>query len=135
MLDCHSLGRVAAQAVEDRHGPRIGARVTAIIGFRCARPDEADPLKGPTDVGTAREKEADVALSTLVGKLNERFGTDFTEADQLFFDSVRATAERDEKIVEAAKANTEANFSHFSTGFLMTCSSSGWKAMTKSSTA
>ncbi len=74
---------------------------------------EADPLKGPTDVGTAREKEADVALSTLVGKLNERFGTDFTEADQLFFDSVRATAERDEKIVEAAKANTESNFSAF----------------------
>ncbi len=74
---------------------------------------EADPLKGPTDVGTAREKEADVALSTLVGKLNERFGTDFTEADQLFFDSVRATAERDDRIVEAAKANTEANFSAF----------------------
>lgn len=74
---------------------------------------EADPLKGPTDVGTAREKDADVALSTLVGKLNERFGTDFTEADQLFFDSVRATAERDDRIVEAAKANTEANFSAF----------------------
>ncbi|MHC9419880.1 type I restriction endonuclease subunit R [Sphingomonas citri] len=74
---------------------------------------QADPLKGPTDVGTAREKEADVALSTLVGKLNERFGTDFTEADQLFFDSVRATAERDDRIVEAAKANTEANFSAF----------------------
>lgn len=74
---------------------------------------EADPLKGPTDVGTAREKDADVTLSTLVDKLNERFGTDFTEADQLFFDSVRATAERDEKIVEAAKANNEANFSAF----------------------
>ena len=74
---------------------------------------EADPLKGPTDVGTAREKDTDVALSTLVGKLNERFGTDFTEADQLFFDSVRATAERDDRIVEAAKANTEANFAAF----------------------
>jgi type I restriction enzyme R subunit len=74
---------------------------------------EADPLKGPTDVGTAREKEVDVALSTLVNKLNERFGTDFTEADQLFFDSVRATAEQDERIVEAAKANTEANFAAF----------------------
>lgn len=74
---------------------------------------EADPLKGPTDVGTAREKDTEVALSTLVGKLNERFGTDFTEADQLFFDSVRATAERDEKIVEAAKANNEANFSAY----------------------
>ena len=75
--------------------------------------DEADPLKGPTDVGTAREKDIAVALSTLVEKLNERFGTDFTEADQLFFDQVRATAERDEKIVEAAKANNEANFAAF----------------------
>ncbi|MBU6395754.1 MAG: DEAD/DEAH box helicase family protein [Sphingomonadales bacterium] len=74
---------------------------------------EADPLKGPTDVGTAREKDTEVALSTLVDKLNERFGTDFTVADQLFFDSVRATAEMDEKIVEAAKANTEANFAAF----------------------
>ncbi len=74
---------------------------------------EADPLKGPTDVGTAAEKEVTVALSTLVGKLNERFGTDFTEADQLFFDQVRSTAEHDEKIVEAAKANNFANFSAF----------------------
>lgn len=74
---------------------------------------EADPLKGPTDVGTAREKATEVALSTLVQKLNERFGTDFTEADQLFFDQVRATAEKDEKIVQAAEANTEANFSAY----------------------
>jgi type I restriction enzyme R subunit len=74
---------------------------------------EMAPLKGSTDVGTGREKDTNVALSTLVQQLNERFGTDFTEADQLFFDSVRATAERNEKIVEADKANTEANFSAF----------------------
>jgi type I restriction enzyme R subunit len=74
---------------------------------------EADPLKGPSDVGTARQKDTHVALSMLVGQLNERFGTDFTEADQLFFEQVRAAAERDEKIVEAAKANSEANFSAF----------------------
>ncbi len=74
---------------------------------------EADPLKGPTDVGTAREKDTEVALSTLVDNLNEKFGTDFTEADQLFFDQVRATAENDEKIVEAAQANNLSNFSAF----------------------
>ena len=74
---------------------------------------EVSPLKGPTDVGTGREKDTEVALSTLVDNLNERFGTDFTEADQLFFDQVRATAERDEKIVEAAGANTFANFSSY----------------------
>ena len=74
---------------------------------------EADPLKGPTDVGTGQQRDTAVALSTLVSQLNERFGTDFTEADQLFFDQVRATAERDEKIVEAAKANNLANFSAY----------------------
>jgi type I restriction enzyme, R subunit len=74
---------------------------------------QAEPLKGPTDLGTARQKDTEIALSTLVDQLNERFGTDFTEADQLFFDQVRATAERDEKIVEAAKANSLGNFTDF----------------------
>lgn len=74
---------------------------------------QADPLKGPTDVGTAGFAEESVALSTLVGKLNERFGTDFTEADQLFFDQICASAEEDEKIVEAARANNLANFSAY----------------------
>jgi type I restriction enzyme, R subunit len=73
----------------------------------------ADPLKGPSDVGTASRKDIEVALSTLVENLNERFGTSFTEADQLFFDQVRATAEHDEKIVEAAQANNLANFSAY----------------------
>jgi type I restriction enzyme R subunit len=74
---------------------------------------EADPLKGPTDVGTAREPDEDVALSSLIDKLNERFGTNFTEADQLFFDQIRASAQEDEKIVEAARANNFANFSSY----------------------
>jgi type I restriction enzyme R subunit len=74
---------------------------------------EAEPLKGPSDVGTAARKDTEIALSTLVAKLNERFGTTFTEADQLFFDQVRATAEHDEKVVEAAQANNLANFSAF----------------------
>lgn len=74
---------------------------------------EAVPLKGPTDVGTGGFGEEDVALSTLVAKLNERFGTNFTEADQFFFDQIRASAEHDDKIVEAAKANNLANFSSY----------------------
>lgn len=64
-------------------------------------------------VGTSLVRDVDVPLSTLVGKLNERFGTDFTEADQLFFDQVRATAVRDEKVVEAAQANNFPNFAAY----------------------
>ncbi len=74
---------------------------------------EADPLKGPTDVGTGGSKDEEVTLSSLIDRLNERFGTDFMEADQLFFDQIRATAENDENIAEAARANNFANFASY----------------------
>ena len=73
----------------------------------------ADPLKGPTDVGTAGIKDQEVPLSSLIDRLNERFGTDFTEADQLFFDQIRASAENDENIAEVARANNFADFSSY----------------------
>lgn len=73
----------------------------------------ADMLKGPIDVGTLRVAEEPVTLSSLVDKLNERFGTDFNEADQLFFDQIRATAEGNEQIVEAARANNLGDFSSY----------------------
>ena len=79
---------------------------------------EPQPLKGPTDVGTARAKEEEVALSSLIDRLNERFGTDFTEADQLFFDQIRASAEKDENISEAARANSFADFAAYLDGIL-----------------
>ena len=74
---------------------------------------ESDPLKGPTDIGTARAKDEEVALSSLIDRLNERFGTDFTEADQLFFDQIRTSAENNENIAEAARANNFANFAAY----------------------
>lgn len=73
----------------------------------------ADPLKGPTDVGTSRVAEERVTLSSLVDKLNERFGTVFNDADQLFFDQIRATAEGNEQIVEAVHANNLGDFSSY----------------------
>ena len=74
---------------------------------------EANPLKGPTDVGTARAKDEDVTLSSLIDRLNERFGTDFTEADQLFFDQILASAENNENIAEAARANSFKDFASY----------------------
>jgi type I restriction enzyme R subunit len=74
---------------------------------------EAYPLKGPTDVGSGGVKDEEVTLSSLIERLNERFGTDFTEADQLFFDQIRASAENDETIAEAARANNFANFAAY----------------------
>ena len=74
---------------------------------------EAYPLKGPTDMGTGGVKDEAVALSSLIDLLNERFGTDFTEADQLFFDQIRASAEDNENIAEAARANNYTNFAAY----------------------
>ena len=79
---------------------------------------DADPLKGPTDVGTARTKDEKEALSSLIERLNERFGTAFTEADQLFFDQIRASAENDESIAEAARANSFSDFAAYLDGKL-----------------
>ena len=74
---------------------------------------DPDPLKGPTDVGTARAKEQEETLSSLIERLNERFGTDFTKADQLFFDQIRASAENNENIAEAARANSLRDFAAY----------------------
>jgi type I restriction enzyme R subunit len=73
---------------------------------------EAKPLKGPTDVGTRRGEDKEVLLSSLVDKLNDRFGTDFKQADQLFFDQVAESAVENETLKTAAQANTLDNFKH-----------------------
>lgn len=74
---------------------------------------EVYSLKGPTDVGTSRVADEEVSLSSLVEKLNTRFGTDFNEADQLFFDQIKVSAEASEQIREAAKANNLSDFTAY----------------------
>ncbi|MEW6595069.1 MAG: type I restriction endonuclease [Thermodesulfobacteriota bacterium] len=71
---------------------------------------EGKPLKGPTDVGTAEPRTEFVDLSQLITILNERFGTDFKPADQLFFDQIKEEAVADETLRQAARVNTMENF-------------------------
>jgi type I restriction enzyme, R subunit len=73
------------------------------------RVGEPEPVYGPREVGTGQPDE-EVQLSTLVIKLNERFGTEFTPADQLFFEQVRETAFTNEALRQAAQANSLENF-------------------------
>jgi type I restriction enzyme R subunit len=68
------------------------------------------PLRAPTDVGTKKAKDVDAALSEIIDVLNERFGTEFTHADQLLFDQFVAEAKQDEGVVERALANRLDNF-------------------------
>lgn len=72
---------------------------------------EAEPLKGPTEVATGGSGEDEqVTLSRLIDRLNDRFGTTFTQADQLFFDQVAETAIENETLRTAAQANSLDNF-------------------------
>ena len=75
-------------------------------------PGEAEPLKGPTEVGTGRYEDESVVLSQLIEMLNERFGTDFKPADQLFFDQITEAAVENETLKTAATVNTLDNFKH-----------------------
>ena len=49
-------------------------------------------------------------LSRLIDVVNERFGTDFTQADQLLFDQIVETAIADEGLREAAAVNPDDKF-------------------------
>lgn len=67
-------------------------------------------LDGPTEVGTGVLHEDLVSLSKLVDVINERFGTDFNQADQYFFDQIVETAIREEGLIKAAEVNPEEKF-------------------------
>ena len=73
---------------------------------------EVTELKGPSDVGTGRGADEDIRLSELIEILNERFGTDFTQADQLFFDQIQEEAVNNDDLKQAASANSVDDFKY-----------------------
>jgi hypothetical protein len=69
-------------------------------------------LTGPKSVGTGIARENDIELSRLIDILNERFGTEFKPADQLFFDSIREDAVANSNLRQSALVNTQENFGY-----------------------
>ena len=59
----------------------------------------------PVEAGTGRAEEEEAPLSQLIEELNERFGTEFGEADRLFFAQVRENAVRNEEVERMARSN------------------------------
>jgi type I restriction enzyme, R subunit len=70
----------------------------------------AKPLDGPREVGTGMVREEHVALSRLIDIINERFGGELNEADQLFFDQIAEIASRSESLQKAAEVNSLEKF-------------------------
>ena len=63
------------------------------------------PLDGPREVGSAVVREDQVPLSRLIDVINDRFGKDLNEADQLFFDQIIQEAMRVDALKQAAESN------------------------------
>ena len=66
---------------------------------------EDGELSGTTEAGLKRAKEEEALLSEIITVLNDRFGTEFEEADKLFFDQIEAELMQDETLQTQAKVN------------------------------
>ncbi|QXP72120.1 type I restriction endonuclease subunit R [Polaribacter sp. R2A056_3_33] len=67
-------------------------------------------LEGLDGAGIRMSKEEQEALSEIINVLNNRFGTEFNDADKLFFDQIEEELILDDKLSEQAKNNTLSNF-------------------------
>jgi type I restriction enzyme, R subunit len=66
---------------------------------------QSNRLDGPSEVGSGVVREEAVPLSRLIDVVNDRFGTDFNQADQLFFDQIVEAAVSDGALKQAAAVN------------------------------
>jgi type I restriction enzyme R subunit len=66
---------------------------------------EEGELNRLTEAGIKRAKEEKAALSEIIDVLNDRFGTEFEEADRLFFEQIEAELMSDATLQIQAKVN------------------------------
>lgn len=66
--------------------------------------EEAE-LSGTSEAGLKRPKDEEALLSEIINILNDQFGTEFEEADKLFFDQIEAELMEDETLQTQAKVN------------------------------
>ena len=72
--------------------------------------DENVPVTPVRFAGTLAKEEQKEYLSTIIEKLNKRFGTNFTKADQLSVEQIKEDFAADEDLVRKAKTNTIEDF-------------------------
>lgn len=66
---------------------------------------EEGELSGTSEAGLKRAKDEEALLSEIINVLNDQFGTEFEEADKLFFDQIEAELMEDETLQTQAKVN------------------------------
>lgn len=66
---------------------------------------EDGELSGTSEAGLKRAKDEEALLSEIITVLNDRFGTEFEQADKLFFDQIETELMEDETLKTQARAN------------------------------
>ncbi len=74
--------------------------------------DQDGELDGISEAGIKRAKEEKAPLSEIIDVLNERFGTEFEEADRLFFEQIESELINDDKLQTQARANKMDTFKY-----------------------
>ncbi len=69
-------------------------------------------IRSGSEAGIKRSKEEKIALSEIIDVLNERFGTEFEDADRLFFEQIEAELMEDETLKKQAKVNKMDTFKY-----------------------
>jgi type I restriction enzyme, R subunit len=78
----------------------------ALTGAILLEEGDSEGVKSPTAVGTGKARDEDKPLSEIIATLNDRFGTDFSEEDRLFFEQIKEKACKDDRVIQTALANT-----------------------------
>lgn len=73
---------------------------------------ESGALSGTTEAGLKRPKDEEALLSEIINVLNDRFGTEFDEADKLFFDQIEEELLQDETLQTQARVNKMDTFKY-----------------------
>ncbi len=88
---------------------------TQLVGERNIGLTEGEGEQVPGMAGGGRGAQVhpdQVHLSEIIDLLNEKFGTELTEVDQVWFDQQVEAAAQDQDLREVAGANTEENFGY-----------------------
>jgi len=67
-------------------------------------------VSATSEAGISRSDETKAKLSEIISMLNDRFATDFDDADKLFFDQIEAELVKDDTLRNQAKSNNMDNF-------------------------
>ena len=67
-------------------------------------------VSGKYEAGILHPKEEKAPLSPIIDTFNDRFGTDFSDSEKLFFEQIVEDCVKDEKLIDQAKTNTIDNF-------------------------